>query len=131
MQFRPERLNHGIPNARFHGSQASVAPLGDRASSTYPNARKIPRGNIKSQPSASRRTLRHLNATSVVLSRASFAIWIRKLRHRGFPPGDATAAADALKVASTKLDKAVSKGVIHKNNAANKKSSMAKKVASL
>ena len=45
--------------------------------------------------------------------------------------GDASAAADALKVASTKLDKAVSKGVIHKNNAANKKSSMAKKAASL
>jgi small subunit ribosomal protein S20 len=45
--------------------------------------------------------------------------------------GDAAAAADALKVASTKLDKAVSKGVIHKNNAANKKSSMAKKAASL
>ena len=40
-------------------------------------------------------------------------------------------AKDALKVASKKLDKAVSKGVLHQNNAANKKSAMAKKAASL
>ena len=45
--------------------------------------------------------------------------------------GDAAAAAEALKAASTKLDKAVSKGVIHANQAANKKSAMAKKAASL
>ena len=45
--------------------------------------------------------------------------------------GDAEATAAALKTASRKLDKAVSKGVIHKNNAANKKSAMAKKAASL
>ena len=45
--------------------------------------------------------------------------------------GDASATSAALKVASTKLDKAVSKGVIHKNQAANKKSAMAKKAASL
>ena len=56
--------------------------------------------------------------------------WIRKFKTAA-ESGDATAAASALKVASTKLDKAVSKGVIHKNNAANKKSSMAKKAASL
>ena len=47
------------------------------------------------------------------------------------PAGDAAAAKDALKTASTKLDKAVSKGVIHANQAANKKSALAKKVASL
>ena len=40
-------------------------------------------------------------------------------------------AKEALRVASTKLDKAVSKGVIHKNQAANKKSAMAKKAAAL
>ncbi|EAP99523.1 30S ribosomal protein S20 [Knoellia sp. CPCC 206453] len=45
--------------------------------------------------------------------------------------GKVDEAKDALKVASTKLDKAVSKGVLHKNNAANKKSAMAKKAASL
>lgn len=45
--------------------------------------------------------------------------------------GDKAAAEAALKTASKKLDKAVSKGVLHKNNAANRKSSIAKQVASL
>ena len=45
--------------------------------------------------------------------------------------GDKTKAEAALQVAAKKLDKAVSKGVLHKNNAANRKSSIAKQVASL
>jgi small subunit ribosomal protein S20 len=45
--------------------------------------------------------------------------------------GDKAVAAAALKVASRKLDKAVSKGVIHKSQAANRKSALAKKVAGL
>jgi small subunit ribosomal protein S20 len=45
--------------------------------------------------------------------------------------GDKTKAAAAVAVASKKLDKAVSKGVIHKNQAANRKSAIAKKSADL
>ncbi len=45
--------------------------------------------------------------------------------------GDKDKATAALVVASTKLDKAVSKGVLHKNNAANRKSALAKSVAAL
>jgi len=45
--------------------------------------------------------------------------------------GDAAAATAALQVASKALDKAASKGVIHKNQAANRKSGMAKQVAGL
>ncbi|THG35185.1 30S ribosomal protein S20 [Glaciibacter flavus] len=45
--------------------------------------------------------------------------------------GDKDAANAALKTASKKLDKAVSKGVIHKNQAANRKSAIAKQVAAL
>mgnify|MGYP006202851761 FL=1 len=45
--------------------------------------------------------------------------------------GDKAAAEAALKTAGKKLDKAVSKGVLHKNNAANRKSAIAKKVAAL
>ena len=45
--------------------------------------------------------------------------------------GDKDSAQAALVVASKKLDKAASKGVIHANQAANKKSAMAKKAASL
>lgn len=44
---------------------------------------------------------------------------------------DKAAAAAAVSAASRKLDKAVSKGVIHKNQAANRKSALAKKVAGL
>ncbi|MEV7647663.1 30S ribosomal protein S20 [Arthrobacter sp. NPDC089319] len=44
---------------------------------------------------------------------------------------DQDAAATALVTASRKLDKAVSKGVLHKNNAANHKSALAKQVNAL
>jgi small subunit ribosomal protein S20 len=45
--------------------------------------------------------------------------------------GDKAAATAALQLANKKLDKAVSKGVIHKNQAANRKSAIAKKVSAL
>ena len=45
--------------------------------------------------------------------------------------GDVTTATTSLQAASRKLDKAVSKGVIHANQAANKKSAMAKRHAEL
>ncbi|BCW71402.1 MULTISPECIES: 30S ribosomal protein S20 [Arthrobacter] len=44
---------------------------------------------------------------------------------------DKDAASAALLAASRKLDKAVSKGVLHKNNAANRKSAISKKVNAL
>lgn len=43
--------------------------------------------------------------------------------------GEADAAVAALRTASRKLDKAASKGVIHKNQAANRKSGLAKLVS--
>ena len=45
--------------------------------------------------------------------------------------GDQEKAVAALRVASRKLDVAVSKGVIHKNQAANRKSKLARRVASI
>jgi small subunit ribosomal protein S20 len=45
--------------------------------------------------------------------------------------GDAANANTALRSASRLLDKAASKGVIHKNQAANRKSAMAQKAAGL
>ena len=45
--------------------------------------------------------------------------------------GDKDKAAAALTVAVKKLDKAASKGVIHKNQAANRKSAIARQVASI
>jgi small subunit ribosomal protein S20 len=45
--------------------------------------------------------------------------------------GDKDAASAAYHEAARELDKAATKGVIHANNAANKKSRMAKRLASL
>jgi len=45
--------------------------------------------------------------------------------------GDKKVASTALARATKKLDKAVSKGVIHQNQAANRKSGLAKQVAAL
>jgi small subunit ribosomal protein S20 len=45
--------------------------------------------------------------------------------------GDANQAATLARDASRKLDKAASKGVIHKNQAANRKSAIAKRAATL
>jgi small subunit ribosomal protein S20 len=55
---------------------------------------------------------------------------VRRVRE-AIASGDKTKAQAALKVASVKLDKAASKGVIHANQAANRKSALAKKVATL
>ncbi|MBW8173630.1 30S ribosomal protein S20 [Ornithinimicrobium sp. Arc0846-15] len=56
--------------------------------------------------------------------------WLRKFRE-ALASGDAAQTQKALAAASRKLDKAVTKGVIHKNQAANKKSAMAKQAAKL
>ena len=45
--------------------------------------------------------------------------------------GDAAAATEAVQDASRKLDKAASKGVIHANQAANRKSSLASRAAAI
>ena len=45
--------------------------------------------------------------------------------------GDKDKAQTSLLIAAKKLDKAASKGVIHKNQAANRKSAIAKQVAAL
>jgi small subunit ribosomal protein S20 len=56
--------------------------------------------------------------------------YVRRVRE-AIEQGNKETANAALRQASRKLDKAVSKGVIHKNQAANRKSALAKKVAAL
>ncbi len=62
--------------------------------------------------------------------KSSLKTAVRKFREAA-DAGDAAAAATALRAASRQLDKAASKGVIHANQAANRKSAMAKKAESL
>ncbi len=84
--------------------------------------------NIKSQLKRIKTNEKRTERNKAVKS--ELRTWVRKFREAA-ASGDADAANDALRVASTKLDKAAAKGVIHKNQAANKKSTMARKVASL
>ncbi|MFE2536621.1 30S ribosomal protein S20 [Streptomyces sp. NPDC059371] len=62
--------------------------------------------------------------------KSSLKTAIRKAREAA-AAGDVEKATVAAREASRKLDKAVAKGVIHKNQAANKKSALASKVATL
>jgi small subunit ribosomal protein S20 len=65
-----------------------------------------------------------------VAVRSALKTAVRRVRTAA-EAGDAAAAATAFQVAAKQLDKAASKGVIHKNQAANRKSGLAKQVAGL
>ena len=62
--------------------------------------------------------------------KSSLKTSVRKFREAA-AAGERDTALEAMQVASRQLDKAASKGVIHTNQAANRKSAMAKRVASL
>jgi small subunit ribosomal protein S20 len=62
--------------------------------------------------------------------KSSLKTAIRKF-HEAADAGDAEKATEAAQAANRQLDKAASKGVIHKNQAANRKSSISKRAASL
>ncbi|MFF9216471.1 30S ribosomal protein S20 [Streptomyces viridosporus] len=62
--------------------------------------------------------------------KSSLKTAIRKTRE-AVAAGDVEKATEYQRVAARQLDKAVSKGVIHKNQAANKKSALAQKVATI
>ncbi|HET9519254.1 MAG TPA: 30S ribosomal protein S20, partial [Actinoplanes sp.] len=55
---------------------------------------------------------------------------IRKF-HEASDAGEVATATELMRAASRQLDKAVSKGVIHKNQAANRKSAIAKRIEAL
>jgi len=84
--------------------------------------------NIKSQIKRNRQNEKARQRNKAVKSSLKTAV-------RGFrdaaDSGDAEKTAEALRAAYVKLDKAASKGVIHKNQAANRKSALAKREAAL
>jgi small subunit ribosomal protein S20 len=83
--------------------------------------------NIKSQIKRNRTNERRRLRNKAVKSELKTAV--RRFREAA-ESGDAATATTALRSASKLLDKAASKGVIHKNQAANRKSAMAKRVSS-
>ena len=84
--------------------------------------------NIKSQIKRNRQNeKRRLRNKSV---KSSLKTAIRKF-HETAAAGDVEATTALLREAARKLDKAASKGVIHPNQAANRKSAIAKRLAAL
>jgi small subunit ribosomal protein S20 len=84
--------------------------------------------NIKSQIKRNKQNEKARLRNKAVKSELKTAI--RKFREAA-EAGDADATTAALRHATRKLDKAASKGVIHKNQAANRKSAIAKRLAAL
>jgi small subunit ribosomal protein S20 len=84
--------------------------------------------NIKSQIKRNKQNEKAHQRNKAVKS--ELRTHVRKFRE-AVETGNVEAATSALQVASRKLDKAVSKGVIHKNQAANRKSAIAKRYAEL
>jgi small subunit ribosomal protein S20 len=84
--------------------------------------------NIKSQIKRNKQNEKRHQRNMAVKS--ELKTLVRKFREAA-DSGDTDAALEASRVAARKLDKAVSKGVIHKNQAANRKSAIMKRAASL
>ena len=84
--------------------------------------------NIKSQIKRNKQNENARQRNQAVKSRLKTAV--RKFRELS-EAGDKDAAVAASRDAMKALDKAASRGVIHGNQAANRKSSIAKKAASL
>jgi small subunit ribosomal protein S20 len=84
--------------------------------------------NIKSQIKRNRQNEAARERNKAV--RTSLKTAVRRFREAA-DAGDAEKAKEAAAVATRKLDMAASKGVIHKNQAANRKSAIAKRAASL
>ncbi len=84
--------------------------------------------NIKSQIKRNRQNdLRHERNKAV---KSALKTSVRRFREAA-DEGDAERARELGRTAARDLDKAVSSGVIHKNQAANRKSSIAKRSAAL
>ena len=84
--------------------------------------------NIKSQIKRIKTNEKARQRNAAVKSSLKTAV--RRFREAA-ESGDAAATQEALAKANRQLDKAASKGVIHKNQAANRKSALAKKAAAL
>ena len=84
--------------------------------------------NIKSQSKRNKQNEKARQRNKAVKS--SLKTSVRKFREAA-DAGDVDAATQAMRAASRNLDKAASQGVIHKNQAANRKSAMAKRAADI
>ena len=84
--------------------------------------------NIKAQIKRNKQNEKHRQRNKAV--KTSLKSSVRRFREAA-DSGDLDAATTAMRAACRNLDKAASKGVIHKNQAANRKSAIAHRCAEL
>jgi len=84
--------------------------------------------NIKSQIKRNKTNEKRRQRNQAV--KTELKTYVRRTRE-AIAAGDREKAEEALRAAGRKLDKAVSKGVIHRNQAANRKSKLAKQIAKM
>jgi small subunit ribosomal protein S20 len=84
--------------------------------------------NIKSQIKRNRQNEKRHQRNKA--AKSALRTYVRKFREAA-DTGNVDEATEALRVACRHLDKAASKGVIHKNQAANRKSAIAKRLADM
>ena len=108
---------------QYFGSHPGRSSISRNTFLNY-NEKVIYVANIKSQIKRIGTNKKAQERNKAVKSELKTAI---RANHKAIAAGDKAAAATTLTLASKKLDKAVSKGVIHQNQAANKKSAMAQR----
>jgi small subunit ribosomal protein S20 len=131
---RAQRRRAVVPRAAIRAAETILVlwRLAPRAAAARPTIQRPTRGsrvaNIKSQLKRIKTNEKaRLRNKSV---KSSLKTAVRRFREAA-DAGERDEAAVAMRRASRQLDKAVSKGVIHANQAANKKSAMAQRANSL
>ena len=121
----PYSTTTGVPTPGSPDEATSHRPYPSRASETQ---KELKLANIKSQKKRIKTNEKRRMRNKAVKS--ELKTLVRKTRE-AIAAKDAETAEIELRVAARKLDKAVSKGVIHRNQAANRKSKLARQIAAL
>ena len=117
------------PHAAVLPSDGSSAPhCADGRHSQTPGRNDLKLANIKSQK---KRVLTNAKAAAANKSVRSGVKTAVKKVNEAIAAGDKAAALASLQAANRELDRAATKGVIHKNQAANRKSGIASAVAKM
>lgn len=117
---------HGHPHGPVPASARPSLTESDRVSEQRKSSPPV--ANIKSQIKRIKTNEKARQRNKAVKS--ELKTYVRRVRE-AIASGDKEAAEKAYTVAARKLDKAHSKGVIHKNQAANRKSKLARQINAL
>jgi small subunit ribosomal protein S20 len=123
LRFRLPACPHFLCRART-ATSARAGHTPDQPDQNFSEGTRV--ANIKSQIKRNKQNEKARVRNKAVKS--SLKTSVRQFREAA-DAGDAEKVTQTMQAALTKLDKAASKGVIHKNQAANRKSAIAKRAA--